>query len=217
MLKKLLIIATALLIQFSQPLIADLWEPALLEGFHLFNDEEGGPFQGNLVADFSDNSSWKVHPKDTGIAAAWQPGETVYIRPRTSFYWFKREHKFEIYNHNRRESVRAMLAYHQDRPHEILEASDVFASRGVERPLYGTDKNGESAIVGFFALETDYRRVLMLDDGSFWEIMDHVESFVPGATIYIGFNDSKEVDLPILITGKGTAAVWATLYPLERE
>lgn len=193
-----------------QSLIAEIWEPSSLTSFQIVSTKAKKDF----IVDFEDNSSWKIHPDDIAKVSDWQVGDEVHVRIRNSFYWFKRDHKFSIYNHTRDEAAKAMIQFHRDIPREIIEASDIFCTKGKEVPLYRLNSKGELVIYGYLALETAHRKILMMDDGSQWELKDHLDDFNEGTTIYVGFHDNNDLKLPFLISGKGKSAVWSTLYPL---
>src|SRR5262245_25950916 len=65
-----------------------------LSGKTVYPGDEKGLFAGNSVAILDDGSSWKVHPDHTDRFSHWDSGDVVYVDARTTWYWFKREHKF---------------------------------------------------------------------------------------------------------------------------
>ena len=80
----------------------------------LYEDAKYPQFEGNYVAHLSDGSEWKIHPKDCEVYAQWTRDEEIDNGLRTSYYFFKREHRFLLKNGSRNEKVRAMILKHPD-------------------------------------------------------------------------------------------------------
>lgn len=175
-----------------------------------YTGDEQGAFRGDEVAILSDGSGWKVHPKDEAKIKTWQRGELVHISLRPRDYWFKREHKFLIYNHTRRESVRAMWVMRQTIPLEIV-STDLYWK--TQDPVYHTetehwvDEKGikmertRTFLAG--VIPSNGRKVLGLSDGTYWVIKDDFNEFQLGMKVYVGAQGKKDRFYDyVLITGE---------------
>lgn len=202
---------------------ADVYPPVIqvLDFKDKFPGDRYGEFIGDDVAILSDGSVWKVHPKAADIFKYWQPGEFVDVGVRTDWYWFKREHKFTLYNHNRKEQVNVMLVRHKEEPLRIVSTDSYFKStcpvysyQNVDYiDDYGNIKTRtESHLVGFEPC--DERKVLMLNDGSTWVIKDRLRDFQLGMRVYVGAQGvaGSFYDF-VLITGDEREAVWTMARP----
>lgn len=128
-----------------------------------FEGDEDLDFVGDPVAILEDTSRWKIHPNYVEQFASWKIGERVHIGQRTDWYWFKREHKFLLVNHDRNESIPVMLVWVGDAPLSIASVSKSNAT-----PSFTT---------------------LTLSDESVWEMESTTsELFSEEACIYIGYN-----------------------------
>ena len=100
--------------------------PETVQTLELIGDFAGdrhGAFRGDLVAKLSDGSEWKVHPENRDSFSRWCQGDVVRVMARTDWYWFKREHKFSLYNYNTNESVKVMIVAHKLFPESLRIAS----------------------------------------------------------------------------------------------
>lgn len=158
-----------------------------LNAITLFNGDMHGQFKDDFVAILSDDSAWKVHPKDKEKFAKWGINDIVHIGVRTSFYWFKREHKFELHNMTRRESVRVMLV---QLPYNALTIRDTFTYLSGQYlvPYTITDSQGNSYTYYYWVYT--YDKKLYLDDGSVWTIKTEsvFDNFTIGTRVYLGVN-----------------------------
>ncbi len=161
----------------------------ILNLFYPFEGDSYGQFRSNLVATLSDGSSWKIHPLDHDKMRYWKINDTVHVGVRTLFYFFKREHKFELVNHSREETARVMLVDYPDFPITIIKS--------IEYPKYS-----------FFdgKLTLFYRKYLLLSDGTICKILDDCK-FKEGDLVYIGFNISGDYH-NFVITGLEREATW---------
>ena len=105
------------------------------EAVEVFEGDRHNEFAGNFIAVLNDASRWKVHPMDEEKFRQWTIDDVVHIRLRTSKYWFKREHKFELYNHMKKESVRAMLINYPTQPLFVQTFQDVEVSRELRKRI----------------------------------------------------------------------------------
>lgn len=107
-----------------------------------------------------------------------------------SFYWFKREHKFELYNHTRHESVRVMLVQYPANPLVIVQ-SEIYVS-GQQLHSYTVEDDFGNVDVIYYWTDM-YSRQVWLNDGSVW-IVGNYDDFRAGRKAYIGVSkDGKEV------------------------
>lgn len=120
-----------------------------LVGEYSFQGDKHGDFVGDTVAILGDLSLWKVHPKHTELFGHWKIGERIHIGLRTSWYFFKREHKFTLVNHDRNETVYVMM----------IQSSNFI--KIAEPPQYNETINGNPS---------SFRVNLVLEDGTPWEV-----------------------------------------------
>lgn len=155
-----------------------------IESFSFCEDEEIPEFNGDITVILDDGSEWKVYPDNQQKMSYWHPEDHVYIEPRTSTYFFKREHKFRLVNLDRdRESVKVMY---------IREPTDPLIVVGIWpfHPGVITLKisNGKSCEISSNFIK--YRSIC--------------EQFMPGTHVYFGLEPNGLMymwDQPIIITG----------------
>ena len=141
-----------------------------------FEGDEDLDFVGDPVAILEDASRWKIHPNFVEHFASWQLGDTIHIGRRTDWYWFKREHKFLLINHDRNESIPVMLVWVGDAPLNI------------------TTMNKSDAASTFITLT--------LSDDSVWEMENTTSAlFSEQARIYIGYNSDADKNQFFFIGG----------------
>jgi hypothetical protein len=174
-----------------------------LKGMAIFDGDKYGDFKNDAVAILSDSSAWKVHPLDQGLFCHWNIEDAIHIRLRRSFYWFKREHKFELFNANRQEVVRVMLVQYPHDPLVIVEAKTYLADYHIAH--YTTIDSRGNIQYHYYPVYTCKTR-LQLNDGSFWTTgqNDHYED---GAHVYLFFDPQDEGSY-ILIKGIEREATW---------
>lgn len=188
----------------------------------IFNGDRHGEFEGDYVAILSDGSAWKIHPDCREMYARWEAGETVRVKVRTDWYWFKREHKFALYNYQRGESVKAMIVHHKDYSAPLyIFTSETYAksTRLVSVPHYVTkyksDGTTETEVVYHQEWQPcDFRKVLGLSDGSYWVIKDKFNDFLIGSRVYVGAqgHPTHFYDF-VLISGDQREAEWTYARP----
>ena len=173
-----------------------------------FRGDKLGEFKGDPVAVLGDGSAWKVHPTEKEKFSKWSIRDTVHIGVRTTFYFFKREHKFEMFNHTRNESVKVMLVQNPQYPLKIVMA-ETFA-KNTYQAVTTKDINGEP--VQTYKPVTMYEKKLVMQDGSLWLIKSNEknngEAFGMGCTVYLGINRENDSYKTLLITGLEREAIW---------
>ncbi len=188
-----------------------------LDNTYVYPGDRHGQFEGDLVAYLSDGSYWKIHPKHRDIYMQWSGGDFVRIKVRTDFYWFKREHKFSLYNLNNGQSVNVMLVQHANLPFPLKIVSTDQYVKGYTmsfKTQIKIDEKGkpyETTVVENIPI---LRKVICLSDGSFWVIKDNFDDFTLGANVYVGAqgHPTKWYDF-ILISGNEREASWTYARP----
>lgn len=191
-----------------------------INGTLIYEGDQHGNFEGDYVAYLSDGSCWKVHPNDREKYESWSQDDLVRIKVRTSFYWFKREHKFSLYNYNRGEEVFVMLVRHADMPiQKRITQTDMYIHSynyvtKYRTEYYWKDGNLRDRVVAYSEAEPVYRKVIVLSDGSHWVIKEKMNDFTIGQSVYLGAQGvaKKWYDF-ILITGTEREAVWTWARP----
>ena len=202
---------------------AEVYPPSvqMLQNTTQFVGDRHGDFVGDSVAILSDGSCWKVHPTSQGIYRFWQPGETVRIKVRTDWYWFKREHKFALYNYDRDESIKVMLVEHCAEPLQIVDTKSYAKSqRAVYNPhtVYYQNSNGTQSSYTTYHFShyapMDFRKILALSDGSVWVIRKNLGEFEVGMKVYIGAQGVPDrfYDF-VFIVGDEREAKWTYARP----
>lgn len=189
-----------------------------LVGSYNFDGDRHGDFVGDYVAILQDGSEWKIHPDDQEKFAKWLMNDLVHTEVRTSFYWFKREHKFSLKNHNNGDSVRAMLIRHAAYPLMIQSISEPFPTKtdveAIRQSVFWEDENGniheDSIIIGYQDVPSCYKREIILSDGSIWWIKPNCDlcAFSMGQFVLVGYNDKSSGQRPFLLTGTEREAKW---------
>lgn len=134
-----------------------------------------------------DGSAWKIHPEDTKAYRRWLAGDLVQPVARTSFYWFKREHKFRLYNYNSNEGLRAMIVSYPTNPVYIVSFQDIVIGGHWENKQVLI--NNEWATMREWV--NDYKRNLYLSDGHTWTIPYDV-SYTTGRYVLPGRNSEGD-------------------------
>lgn len=153
-------------------------------GTRPYEGDSNGGFIGDYVAVLDDGSAWKVHPDDAVTYSKWYIDDLVQPAARTSFYWFKREHKFMLHNHNCNQKVRVMLVNYPTTPLYIASAQEVVVGGHWETKKV-LDDNNDWVTVSEWVF--DYVRNLYLSDGSVWSIPND-SRFTAGRFILPGVN-----------------------------
>lgn len=189
-----------LILLWTSFLSSDIVEFPHILSFSEFK-EDSSRFNYDVLIELDDGSSWKVHPDDETKLHGWEIGQKVYISPRTSSYWFSRDHHFDLHNSDLKEFVHVMLVYHREYPREIIDYTAIYDS------YYQKDATGYNITFN----KARFRQTLLMDDGTSWELRDHFYQFLPDTTIYIGWDGQKKI--PILISGRLNNPTWTYLYP----
>lgn len=193
-----------------------------IEGTVIFSGDRHNQFEGDYVAILSDGSAWKIHPDCREMYARWLPGESVRVKVRTDWYWFKREHKFALYNYNRGETVKAMIVHHKEYPIPLqIITVETYAKSTclVAVPHYITkyrsDGTTSTEVAYHYEWEPcNFRKILGLSDGTFWVIKDKFNDFHVGSRVYIGAQGHPEhyYDF-VFISGDQREAQWTYARP----
>ena len=184
-----------------------------IEGFYVFEGDKHGDFSGDIIVVLSDGSAWKGHPTQSEELSQWESGDKIHIGLRTSFYWFKREHKFFLYNYTTKETVKVMLIKYGEDPLEITFASKPYPTDWRLVPIRGSD--GE--IISYYREPCRYRKDVLLNNSIEWTVSENLKSFKVGKKVHYGFNHSGiNVDF-FLITGKEREAVWSWIEHSDSE
>ncbi len=179
----------------------------------------------SATAILSDGSKWKIHPKSIETFSTWSLHDPVFISLRKSFYWFKREHDFILYNTERDESVPVIFIKHKEEPLQVV-ATEVYYKKNT--PVYKkittytykeeTLPLEEGEIVPRTVIrkepETSYeyvgeqpsdpRKVLRLSDGSIWIIKKEslFPQFILGTPVYVATDKSVSGHYQFLLITK---------------
>lgn len=170
-----------------------------IKGVDFYEGDKHGDFKHNLVVALDDGSYWKIHPKDQHTFGRWKMDDIVQVQRRTSFYWFKREHKFELLNRNLNETVRVMLVQYPINPLIILD-SNVYVSKQTLKSYPTRDAFGNITYVYYWVYE--YEKKLFLNDGSIWILTRDFDHFKTGYEVYLGGNNQETGVSFFLISGK---------------
>ena len=186
-------------------------------GFDVFLGDKHGDFKGDLIAILSDGSAWKIHPNDREKASSWELDSSVHISLRTSFYWFKREHKFLLCNHDKGDSVKVMVVKYAESPLQIIETSGIYPTNMIEVEEYmGNDIRGYP-IFEEEIIPTDFKKDIVLSDGTVWVIGEKFQDFRPEIPVYMGVKETEEGTKRFLICGNEREAVWTWITPRSKE
>lgn len=173
-------------------------------GQYIYEGDSNGDFKGDFAVTLDDGSSWKIHPDHKELFIDWNIGDKVHIELRESSYYFKREHKFILFNHQKNQGLYVMLI---DTPFIVDVA---------EEPM------PTARFVNWPYTYTDYKQNLILSDGSRWEIDSYIYNrFSNNTSVYVGYNPSNKDFLDpkytwnsfFIIRGKGKEAKWEWASP----
>ncbi len=146
-----------------------------IEDTFFFEGDSHGEFKGDYVAILSDGSCWKVHPGDRYKFSLWNSHDVIRVRKRNTFYWYKREHKFELYNYCNDETVRVMLVKYPFYPIQIL-ATDIYKAETALRTFTWVDSQGWTHYE--YYTEDVFHKILYLSNGSAWVIEKKAANFL---------------------------------------
>lgn len=177
-----------------------------LIGVGIFDGDQHGDFKNDIVAYLGDGSAWKVHPTESEIFSQWNINDVVHVGVRTSYYYFKREHKFELVNHSRNETVKAMLVQHSVEPPLTLVFAEIYLENSTVIPYTSYDHQGRPQTN--YTISNSYAKKITLSDGSIWVLRNGYNEFFIGDRIYVGVNASKSGFNFFLIKGSEREAIW---------
>lgn len=164
-------------------------------GSYPYEGDSKGYFVNDPVIVLENGSEWKVHPSQVEQFKNWQTGEVVHAGVRREWYWFKREHKFYLFNHNRNEQIKVML---------IKSPYTVKYVNAPQPTMIIYHSQGGMTY-------TDFRRNIVLNNDSKWNV-DSFEyddnGFLPDTPAYPGYNESKGYASFFIISGTGQTATW---------
>ncbi len=182
-------------------------------GYYTFAGDRHEDFVGDCVAVLNDGSEWKVHPSDTNKFNLWNINDIVHSRVRTSFYWFKREHKFELFNHSINQTVRVMLVRYPYAALAVTGFQDVEVSRELKvRALidaYGEvicDSYGDPIYESYWLIS--YVTYIYLNDGTVWTVKNNAGAFNLGSFVYLSANNTADGFKYFFILGSEREALW---------
>lgn len=196
----------------ARPNFEEIYPPVIqwLDSTAFFPGDRHGEFEGDPVAILTDGSAWKVHPTSREIFEHWGRGDKVRVKVRTDPYWFKREHKFALYNYDRGETIKVMLVYHKAEPLKIVSQDTYAKSKKLVAVASPYDKNK----IIYEWQPADFRKILGLSDGTFWVIKENFNAFMIGKDIYIGAQGNPKAFYDfILIVGNQREAKWTAGRP----
>lgn len=216
--KNLFFICFSLLFSFfnvSSKAIGEIYQPKMdyIEDITLYNGDSKGNFKNDLVVISSDGSAWKVHPKDREKLNHWKIHDIIQVWARTSFYWFKQEHKFKLYNISLDDSVRVMLVKYPSNPLYILETETRLSGRDIITHTY---KDQDGNIQYIYQYVDIYEKKLYLSDKTIWILSTKKSSndvffnyFNQGDFVYVGSRCSNEGFKFFIASGIESQSEWA--------
>lgn len=204
MYKALLIMALSSLLMFQTVSAEKLTSDGVIEAVYPFKGDSKGEFVGDLVFRLNDGSEWKTHKKDAKTTKRWSQSDFIEVSIRTSFYFFKREHKFILTNHTRKETARAMIINYQYNPvfvkHvELLE---------VDRKLMDKYETHDGQVVKVKEWVVYYHQFLHLSNGEIWRNKSPDYSFKEGAFVYVVYSYSSDGFETAVVRGTGRNSYW---------
>lgn len=193
-----------------------------LQSSYPFQGDRHGDFEGDHAAVLTDGSAWKVHPDSRKEFERWRADEKVIIKARTSWYLVKREHKFLLYNCERKKSAKVMLVQHKQEPINLTIISTHSYPKSHRlipqiHTIWQRDADGHSKPAQIYTYELapcNFRKVLHLSDGSVWVIKEKFSQFNEGAEVYIGAQGKPNVHYDfVIISGDEREADWTYARP----
>jgi hypothetical protein len=170
----------------------------------LFEGDADKNFIGDYVVVLDNGSAWKIHPEDAVAYSKWYIDDLVQPFARTSFYWFKREHKFMLHNYSRNERLRVMLVSYPTAPLFITSAQEVAVGGHWEHTRV---LDGSNQWVKVSTWVIDYKRNLYLNDGSIGLIANDAR-FTAGRFISPGINNDGDRFWYFLALGLQKDSFW---------
>lgn len=184
-----------------------------LDRVEQYKGDKEEEFRGDLVAVLSNGSKWKVHPLCESEFRTWRTEDTVRPVLRSDWYWFKREHKFALYNMRNGRSVNVMLVKRTKNPVYIVDtktyAKDIrpkyttqveYTANGT--PIYNRTYEGDHL--------TNWRKKITLSNGLSFVIKDNFSEFNSGSKVYVTSQGEQRFGYYdfVLIRGFERDAVW---------
>ncbi len=186
----------------------------------LFEGDTFGDFKNDFVVTFADGSGWKVHPKDRDAIGLWQPDDTIYVQARRGSYWFKREHKFMLYNARLKQAVAAMIVQYPQVPLVVTEVNLYLAD---ENKFVPKEINGKTFKIRDWILNSDYakgstkiwnifyRTKVKLSDGSTWIVEgDKTILYQVGSNVYISATKETNEFFFFLVSNRERNSRWVS-------
>jgi hypothetical protein len=197
-------------LSFLSPLSAgggQLPQPKTLQSIRNFEGDKKGEFRNDFTAVLSDGSAWKIHPQDRGLFSRWALNDELEVGVRTSFYWFKREHKFYLYNSTREEEARVMLVDYQGMPLYVSVAQTDLVNEAYVPYTY-SDSQGR--VQTSYNIKRTYAKKLILNDSSVWTIKDEgkFDAFKTNTQVYLSRDPLHEEIGFFLVSGLEREAVF---------
>lgn len=163
-------------------------------GHYAFYGDRHGDFVGDYVVVLNDGSEWKVHPEDSNVFSQWEINDIVHPRVRTSHYWFKREHKFELFNHTRKQTVKVMLVRYPTNPLRVTDVTVELTKIIITKRPW---------VINHYTYHAH------LNDGTTWQFDSNVGNLLTvGKFLYLGVNDTAEGYTYFFILGSEREATW---------
>jgi len=191
---------------FSGVMHGNLFGDTHIENFYPFKGDKHKDFSGDIVVHLADGSEWKGHPKDKNRLSQWDPGDSVHISLRKSNYWFKREHKFFLNNHSKKETVKVMRVDSGPLSMFISSTSEIYYTEVEIIPVWGNDKNGNYVFL-YNKEKPIFKKNITLNDGSGWIIHKDFKKFTRGKSAYVAYDDTENQFF--LIVGHEREAIWS--------
>lgn len=213
MLRNLLsLIAVSSTLFLGSSLIADTFHKEVRPELHqvvatdLYAGDQNGDFVGDIVAVLDDGSCWKIHPTRVDKFLAWDLDDILHVGVRTDFYWFSRQHEFQLVNHTKNEKIKVMLVnMPTEAPHILTSETYVESSYYTTRTYVDFFGNSYTSLEKVYV----YAKRLILTDGTMWRIKSNFKGFLVGDAIYVGTHMKKKTGSHLLISGKEKHAEWA--------
>lgn len=173
-----------------------------------YEGDRNGDYKNEIVAVLDDGSCWKIHGTREEKFLNWNPGDDIHVGVRSKFYWFKREHKFQLVNHTQDQTVKVMLVNYPKHPLYIVKAETYITHTSTQSFIY-FDASGRSHTS--FRTVNHYAKRLILSDSSFWNIEEQMSSFLVGDAVYVGTHVRNKKGKYFLISGMESTAIhtWA--------
>lgn len=148
-----------------------------IEAISFYHGNEEGKFKDDILLTLDDGSQWKTHPSTQNVVSEWHVGDSVRVFPRTTHYFFKRDHHFKLVNDRTKGFSHVMFVKEASPPLTIVKIDEYVAT---------FDKYGE-----------ERERRVTLSNGSQWTIRNNFRFFPLNSKVYICYTipfDRREGD-----------------------